>query len=70
MPSRRFRHGPAFTTLNEALGWILAENDVYFRHKFMSHKWMMNWSITQISIAVAYKHLFKAEDVTDYFKGK
>ena len=68
MPPRHFRHGPAFATLNTALGWILAENDVYYRHKFLSYKWMRNWSINQISVAVGNGWLFQAEDVTDYFK--
>lgn len=63
---RRFRHGPAFATVNEALDWVLAENDVYFCHKFMSHKCIRQWSIDQIQSAVSGIRLFKAEDVTDY----
>lgn len=68
MPPKHFRHGPVFHSIHEAIGWVLAENDVYFRHKFMSYKWIKNWTITQIRAAVENGYLFKAEDVTDYFK--
>ena len=65
MKKRRFRHGQAFTDIMRALDHIEAGGDVYFNHKWLSNKWIVNWSVARIRNAVAAGALFKTEDVTD-----
>lgn len=52
MTKPKFTKGLGFLSTESAIVWMMNGGGVYFNHKYMSSKFVMNWSVIQIKIAV------------------
>lgn len=60
MSKAKYTKGLGFYSLESAIVWMNNGGAVYYRHKFMSSKFIMNWSVVQIKIGVEFGHIVRA----------